>query len=655
MSIQVEQNTPGLWVDPRWQAGDSGTFAVVIGVSHYDFLDGTDRTYRLGQLHVSALTAYRFFLWLRDRYKYGTSPLVRCWLLLSHSPEEANVEPALAQHQLVPTLANCRRAIVDWFKAMKDLPAGTAEESRSFFFFSGHGLEVYTDQQILLPSDYLDPATGANVNLALSTQNLAKGIKPLKVMHHFFLLDACRNDHDNLGQMDELTGEQVLNVLRSRYHNKPPCYSPVFYASASGTQAWEPNHPRFGLSIFGQALLDGLKAETGLSPDCTSGTCKVKIHLLEDYLKRRVPELLKGQNVAQYVMLGGNPLDSNAVLTEVPFPLVSMGVGPALPEPLNQGEMLVRTLDIHTDLADWPPRDAHAVFGSELMTEVWLQSARLYNLTERQPLANNEGYVIHRVSRDRNARNYRVEFSLTGERGNHLLQFADLSRTFTVLLPDDLPSGMPDNRPRYLLELETDGVPQHISRVDASLADMPNHFWLNIASDLWREYYRGTLLKAVNHSQMRVLEETLRQKIESPLAAVVAGLILLRAERWEELHDWLGNLSRGFPYLPDGPVLWTEQQLQRADENASMPMAALDTLLEIEKRGLPFTNETFGYAVRQADAFLTLDELDDPRRSRIQALAERLRKARRSFRSGGLFCVFAGKPGDITPGLVLGR
>src|SRR5436305_9849949 len=47
---------------------------------------------RSGQLYVSALTAYRFFLWLRDLYSYANCPLAMCWLLLSPTDAEIATE-----------------------------------------------------------------------------------------------------------------------------------------------------------------------------------------------------------------------------------------------------------------------------------------------------------------------------------------------------------------------------------------------------------------------------------------------------------------------------------------------------------------------------------------------------------------------------------
>src|SRR5690606_23393004 len=124
---------------------------------------------------------------------------------LAPTPAELAHEPKLGEHCLSPTLQHCEDAIGAWYATMKGLDDQSAAKSRSFFFFSGHGLQVTEDCQILLPQDYLRPPA-ENVDRALSTQNLANGVKPLKTPHHFFFLDACRNDHNNLGKVASLDG-----------------------------------------------------------------------------------------------------------------------------------------------------------------------------------------------------------------------------------------------------------------------------------------------------------------------------------------------------------------------------------------------------------------------------------------------------------------
>src|SRR5437660_9120520 len=103
MSLSPDPNSPGLWMNPQWSDKTPGTFAVVIGVSAYDYLAGgsgptAPTTYNLGQLTVSALTAFRFFEWLQNAYSVAGCPLARCWLLVSPTREEQAIAPGLGNH-----------------------------------------------------------------------------------------------------------------------------------------------------------------------------------------------------------------------------------------------------------------------------------------------------------------------------------------------------------------------------------------------------------------------------------------------------------------------------------------------------------------------------------------------------------------------------
>ena len=84
--------------------------------------------YGLAQLQVSALTAWRFFCWLRDDYQCAQKPLAYCWLLLAPSEAELTYEPKLAEHAWPPLFTNCADAIAHCYNAMQQLPAASAQE-----------------------------------------------------------------------------------------------------------------------------------------------------------------------------------------------------------------------------------------------------------------------------------------------------------------------------------------------------------------------------------------------------------------------------------------------------------------------------------------------------------------------------------------------
>ena len=302
MALEPVKKTPGLWADPAWKPGDSGTFAVVIGVSRYDHLaGGTGKTareqYGLPQLPVSALTAYRFFDWLRTGYRIASIKLSRCWLLLSPSePETALIPQDVIAHNLKPGYETCRVVLKEWFsvlKALSDDQPAAAKKSRSFFFFSGHGVEVEDEHQYLLPSDFL---SGDRADEVIGTWNTVNAVKPLLVPEHFFFFDACRTDLENLKTKLPTDGPDILPPWNSRGVSRT-CSTFRFQATSWGLQAFQGKPP--DISLFGQALMDGLSSRTALIADCDDKVCRVAAHKLACFLHKKVNELAQRYNCTQ--------------------------------------------------------------------------------------------------------------------------------------------------------------------------------------------------------------------------------------------------------------------------------------------------------------------------------------------------------------------
>ncbi len=309
MGLEPDPNSPGLWIDRLANAEGPGTFAVIIGASRYEHLaGGNDRLAQqqfpgLGQLEISALTAYRFFEWLRTRYVYQHSPLVRCWLLLAPTEKEKElIEPTVVAHSRKPDFASCNVALNDWFTTMKGLSSVSgdiAAASRSFFFFSGHGVEFYPKKQCLLPCDFpmpLDPplAQQERFDRIIGTGNIAEAMNGLGVSHHFFFLDACRVDLEGLKEQVPMDGYSFLPVPNVKGSRSNSIFR--FHATTTGNQAYQGGPP--DLTVYGQAVLDGLSAPPKLAPDCNDHFCSIPAHKLICYLNMRIPELLA--NYADY-------------------------------------------------------------------------------------------------------------------------------------------------------------------------------------------------------------------------------------------------------------------------------------------------------------------------------------------------------------------
>jgi hypothetical protein len=608
------------WTNPAWNGKDPGAFALIIGVSHYDHLPGGGKetapeTYGLPQLQVCAVTAFRVFQWLRDHYVSDGVSLAKCWILLSPTPEEVAFEPDTGDWPR-PTFAACESAVAQWFGTMRSLLPDSADLSRSFFFFTGHGLELHQNEQILLPCDYLEPPV-ALVDRALSTRNLQAGLAGLSVPVQLFFIDACRNDHSRFREDgQQLTGRRVLNEKGAAWA-RPNIVAPVLYATTTGAQAFQPTSVQDGLSIFGQALLEGVSEPPAEIRDCDPNVCHVGLFDLMKFLARRVPELLAdyGSTASQPVRLGGS--SSLVCVTDV------AATAPARGMPPDVAATSQRLLSVSADLpsTDWGKLDetsgqAPDVFGEGSMAGLW---------------------AAHTLSTE------------TGEPARHQLVLAARHEVsayrLLIRVPDaPVPTVFRASDDRALLSCRLPALGRDtVLRLDA--ADDDRGGWnlsvgvdpstpgiLGEAAGCWFRYAEGDVPAALREVNSFV-EAVLEGRSSSPLPALVAALVQLRANSDRPL-PWLEDLALLYPAWPDFRILQGENKLRRvAAEDVA---ATADAALAGYK--LPFTTEALGYAATHALAMARQpDELSPAAVTAAQDIAE----AVSALQPGGLFCVMS--------------
>lgn len=700
--LKQDSQQPALWINPDWDGKGPGTFALIIGASHYAHLDGSKNSYGLGQLHVSALTAYHFFVWLRDHYRHQT-PLACCWLLLSPTDDERRVEPTLPEAP-EPTFEACRKAVGRWFEKMENLHPTYSQQSRSIFFFSGHGLEITPAKQILLPSDYLEPPVRL-VDRALSTDNLYTGLWALNIPEHFLFLDACRNDNEDLRAASPL-GTDVLTAKGPRYRPLPGVISPIVYATGPGAAAWEPTDPRNGPSIFGKALLEGLEGRPNMQPISDNNKFWITVRGLEDFLDPRVSDLLiaAGTQVKQPVMIWGPT--KNIRICEVPTPQAALtGATPPdvsfLPQSASPVDSAIHfeanvndgfssenrqrstsrdtsfipstsslenqrsTHRAHMDEVPLPRgwrlsmtkgwESAHDIVRSETLTNL-LWNTRIYDLQTGQESELKAGgkqfLTIAKITRSTGSyRTYHVDVQLSGHSTYWVELDSDrLKQKIACVLPSDK-----EELPRYTIEIDV--ADDMIANFDVVLSPT-NTDLLGQAAALWSKFRSVDIEEAATNKEMVLLERAVKEKMRSPLAATVAALLLLRAWRHDLLHDWARNLAEYFPQRPDGCVVWAEQLL-RTTESGS-PNEVVPWLLRLNDTGIPHTAEGLAHAARQVPELIKFGFPSEQNRNEEQKLQHdgltklnsQLTKALRVFRPGGLCTTFIGRKELITPDLL---
>lgn len=662
-TVALNFEKPGLCVNNTWRAGTPGTFAIVIGVSAYRYLDRSQETFGLGSLAASALTALHFLEWLESDYLRTGSPVAKCWVLLAPSQEEIAVRPKLSQQQLEPTFLNCSKAIQEWSLEMEQLPKDAASASRSVLFFSGHGLEVIEDRQILLPSDYLE--RGTPIDRAISTQNISRGLKRLRVPTHFLFLDACRNDHDNLGSFTPLEGTKILNEPANQAAN-PDCMVPIFYGSAAGEQSFSPTDPKRGVSLLGEALMEGLRAK-GLRPDCSRGTCVVDLHLLRPFVQNRIAEIVRTKyqaSIVQRIRVRGDQTEEG--ITEVTPPPLQPGGASSEPPPMST--FTDALLSVRPQLEALRPSTAdfntgHAFFGSERVTEVWTSKARVYDFQARTWLPKGEDFEISGLRRDANVKSFQFDLTIPNARPGvvYWLELEDMKQAYGCALPNArVPNASPGlGRPtRFRIEMDFGPRNHEIERLEISIsADNHSEFYLDSAASMWKLYDEKGPRDAEARfdflvpQDARMLQDLVRYKYYSPFAATIAGCILVRARRWDRLKDWLRNLANIRPYIADAQVLWVEQCLRQPGIDSSIS-ECVEYFSRLRICPLPFLAETLGYALTQADELLTVGTLNVHELGQVEIIRERLREAVGVFRTGGMFATYAGPADQVNPGLV---
>ncbi len=705
MNLQPDPATPGLWVNPAWQEGMPGSFAVIIGVSAYPHLDGGTEpapdhgqewiaeTRTLRQLFVSALTAKRFFDWLATDYRYVKAPIARCWLLLSPTDAERAHEPAVDDHALEPTLANCATALKAWRSAIRALPKPAQHDSRAFFFFSGHGLQVHHGKHLLLPSSYLG-GDEPSWDEAIGTSNLLYGLESLEIPDRFYFLDACRNDLPKL-RAKRPEGQRILSEDEAALAFAGLRTGALFFATNNSLQAWQPTDPNQGVSLFGQAVLEGLAGRPDIELLPMDDRLAVVLTKLHGFTRGRVLELMKQhQSLAlQSVMLDG-PRAEETTITELdPEAVAALRPGPVSPPPIvrlpGPGEggggrpmgggpggfgpagmappartaatrgfearrMRADVLVHRTELDPGQMRGlwardfdlGHELFGSERVTDLWQNDTRVTALSGLRPVGADDIELLS-VAYDDTARVYRLDVRI--DVPDPLGYWVEAGGSMAgeerhgVVLPTD-PSGPLTYR--FEAEIERLDGPnlysRRLRRLDAWIAPSTEG-QVGEAARLWRTYATADAETAVDEFEAGQLRELVRKKTKSPLAATVAGLVLLRAGRLDLIRHWLRNLYNWFPMLPDGAVLSAEQILRQEKDREKAIARATKTLVRLNERGLPFTAEALSYAASQAERLhrarrLIPETLITP----FDTLRERLAEALVLFRPGGLFASYAG-------------
>lgn len=699
MALKPHQTERGLWVDDELDPQGPGVHALIIGVSRYDHLEkgaltkAGAETYGLGQLAVSALTALRFFGWLRGDYALSGWPLARVRLLLAPQKKGVGLAEIDELDGCVPEIVDwageatfdaCKTAIRRWYADMKGLKAPA--RARSLFFFSGHGIQLSRANQLLLPSDYADPAGGKDE--AIKTQNLFDCLSSLVTApSHIVLLDACRNDVEKLRKVD---GTNVIDESESP--GDPRLELRVLRATAFGLRAYQPT-TQGGMSLFGQALLDGLSGrpnpvlgEPAIELSRRGSLDTVEISNLQTYMNGRIDALIKAANeaVIQVVraddsQIGGARIDVTEV-SKAPPPDASAGGDRFVEEvvfhgvvpgegvgwrgrPATEAMLAPPAKKKRRTAAQLPgawfqkrygeqyraPDDgltetsAYPVLGSEAFSVPW-GYRQLEGLSTAERYDRGKLQLVSAAQTGHDGKLHGIQAHLRVARGEdddpvgYLLTIDDFGgHSFSTILPAD-----PVTR-SFQLEIDRIGTSyiRFASFLSAAAEDDPKGAIVAAVWDKMRARSAQAAAKVLKAKGTAAIgERALLDSARSPLSAVVGTALLLRANRLDLMSGWTRNLASWFETIPDGVVFWMEQCRREARAELG-PDASAWFIGELQARSLPFTCDAFGMAVG------ILGEIerghlpsDGSTREAACHLRERFDAVMPSFRDDGLFCAY---------------
>jgi caspase domain-containing protein len=289
-----------LVVDRRAALGDQPSIhALIAGVSKYTYLPGgggdptTEFYFNLPQLDSTARTANLICEWLEKADADGRLPLPLGTIRLLLSPSDAEAD--------LPKVTECTWP--NFSKEAKEwrADAGRNDRNLTFFYFTGHGIEVPPQRSILLMQDYGKP-DGATLDATVDTAHIFLGMAPppvatLKQMARtqFYFIDACRTPAD----VPDLDFDSVRKIWTIATPGVDDRAKPTYFGAPPGAAA---NALPGKQTLFSEALLDCLNGMGAAGPEGDDPRWRVNSLSLTEGMTlaiQRVNEKYKDQNAQQ--------------------------------------------------------------------------------------------------------------------------------------------------------------------------------------------------------------------------------------------------------------------------------------------------------------------------------------------------------------------
>jgi hypothetical protein len=667
MALEPVANTPGLWRDPQWQAGMPGLYALLAGVSAYPHLEGGSApapdAFGLGQLGASANTAASLFDWLRAEFRHDGLPLVWCQLLLSPTAEEkAGFDARGLKHYAPADHATLVKAIQRWTGQVPSAPAA-ARQSRTLFFFSGHGVQSNW-RALLLPSDYLDPDPGTpQLQNCVSTRELQDWMEQSPVAEHLALIDACRNEFSPLASRGA-TANTCFPLRESS--TQVPRTAASLAATSPGTQAYQvPGQPH---TLFGQAVLNAVRGAAA-GADARLEFRELVVAVREDVnrllgaasqgqLEQAVRPRVEGDDALVVTELQPAPLPATPVPTPVGLPRVGARRprADALAAALQaSAARFDPALAVHDALAfELLTQDMHEIhrrMGHEYASMLWQGGVHAVGLEDGQAIAS--GLVLLAVERDGPSSQVQVDLELPARAGGLLLVFEGAHQVQRERLAVALPTDANGPVPIRLLLQFGQPTPQEgprLLKLQARLGPSAHNPHYQYAWTLLREAELGSARRAAEHADPERLRAAAQDQPNGQVALTAGMLLQASTGRIAELQAWTRSLVQRAPELPDAAVLWAASLRDALDHGKkkpygeSAPQAAfVAALASLQTRGLPYFVDSLELAERLLRQALR-GPLQSGQGAQLRAVQQAIAQLYEVAQPDGQFPVLAGLP-----------
>lgn len=281
-------------------AGKPGTHALIVGVSSYPYLvqEGEATVFGMRPLSSAACSAHTVYRWLLENGDRLARPLATCRLLLSPSAAEGELDSAAAP----ATLEEFARAAHAW----RDDASGNRDHV-TFFYFAGHGVQRSKEDAVMLLEDFNRPFAGI-LQYAVDRHNLYWGMSPSEsypeiARTQLYFLDACRDQPEELGELEEAPAAQVFDIELAGQDDRS---APVFLAAVPNARGYALTE---GETLFSQALLCCLRSEAAEIDDAGQDgppRWHVTVHSLTKALPAVLDALNREWGGAQYFQPAGH-------------------------------------------------------------------------------------------------------------------------------------------------------------------------------------------------------------------------------------------------------------------------------------------------------------------------------------------------------------